>query len=181
MFWVKVGFINQCGVLWYTFIFFFLLACIFCNFFCIFCIIIFIFGLFVTCVFNYLWFLCFRHLLPLPCLPTSSLFPVFFGTLVSISVFQFVLVMVLLQLLWEVPEQNDSVSSSYLSCPSLLTSTSHIVLYHCKHVLALSNDVYLFEHLHFLIEDTLKKEDFQEYFLMQTLAKCQCSSNHCRH
>lgn len=101
----------------------------------------------------------------------------FFGTLVSISVFQLVLVLVLvlLQLLWEVPEQNDSVFSSYLSCPSFLMSTLNIVLSHCNHVLALSNDVNLFEHLHFLVKDTLKKEDFQEHLLEQTFAKCPCT------
>lgn len=101
----------------------------------------------------------------------------FFGTLVSISVFQLVLVLVLvlLQLLWEVPEQNDSVFSSYLSCPSFLMSTLNIVLSHCNHVLALSNDVNLFEHLHFLVKDTRKKEDFQEHLLEQTFAKCPCT------
>lgn len=133
------------------------------------------FGLCITCVFNYVCFFCFRHLLPLPCLPTSFLFLVFFGTLVSISVFQLVLVLVLLQLLWEVPKQNDSVFSSYLSCPSFLKSTLNIVLSHCNHVLALSNDVNLFEHLHFLVKDTLKKEDFQEHLLEQTFAKCPCT------
>lgn len=162
--------------MWYTLIFFLLLACTFCRFFCccIFCITFSIWSVHYMCLQLCLFF-CFRHLLPLPCLPTSFLFLVFFGTLVSISVFQLVLVLVLLQLLWEVPEQNDSVFSSYLSCPSFLMSTLNIVLSHCNHVLALSNDVNLFEHLHFLVKDTLKKEDFQEHLLEQTFAKCPCT------
>lgn len=149
----------------------------FLSFFCccIFCIIIFNFGLCITCVFNYVCFFVFVIFCPcLVCQPLFS-FSFFFGTLVSISVFQLVLVLVLLQLLWEVPEQNDSVFSFYLSCPSFLMSTLNIVLSHCNHVLALSNDVNLFEHLHFLVKDTLKKEDFQEHLLEQTFAKCPCT------